>query len=141
MGFTSNIVYMIVYNTKLAKESDVPTNWAAIADERFRGKTTSSLFLPPRFVGALGIAWGEDKALHYARDLREKTDILLTRAPRESLLQSGERVIRVRRDRQPGAALGRRRPAGRLRRAGAGGRRPVRRERDEEGAATRMRRA
>ena len=53
------------------------------------------MFLAPRFVGALGIAWGEDKALQYARDLREKTDILLTRAPRESLLQSGERVISV----------------------------------------------
>ena len=56
---------------------------------------TASMFLAPRFVGALGIAWGEDKALQYARDLREKTDILLTRAPRESLLQSGERVISV----------------------------------------------
>ena len=64
-------------------------------DPRLKGKMTASMFLVPRFVGALGIAWGEDKALQYARDLREKTDILLTRAPRESLLQSGERVISV----------------------------------------------
>ena len=93
MGFTSNILYVIVYNNRLAKEADVPTNWAAIADERFRGKATSSSFLLPRLVGALGLAWGEDKALAFARDLRDKTGILLTRAPRESLLQSGERVF------------------------------------------------
>ncbi len=93
MGFTSNIVYAIAYNTKLAKESDVPTNWAGTVDERFKGKATASTFLLPRLVGALGIAWGEDKALDFARGLREKTDILLTRAPRESLLQSGERIF------------------------------------------------
>ena len=95
MGFTSNIVYTIVYNTKALKESDVPKSWTEVLDPRLKGKMTASMFLAPRFVGALGIAWGEDKALQYARDLREKTDILLTRAPRESLLQSGERVISV----------------------------------------------
>ena len=77
------------------KESEVPKNWTEVLDPRLKGKMTASMFLAPRFVGALGIAWGEDKALQYARDLREKTDILLTRAPRELLLQSGERVISV----------------------------------------------
>ena len=95
MGFTSNIVYTIVYNTKEVKEADVPKNWTDVFDPRLKGKMAASMFLAPRFVGALGIAWGEEKALQYARDLREKTDILLTRAPRESLLQSGERVISV----------------------------------------------
>ena len=95
MGFTSNIVYTIVYNSKQLKESEVPKTWTEVLDPRLRGKLTASMFLAPRFVGALGIAWGEDKALQYARDLRDKTDILLTRAPRESLLQSGERVISV----------------------------------------------
>jgi ABC-type Fe3+ transport system substrate-binding protein len=93
MGFTSNIVYVIAYNTKAAKASDVPTNWAGAVDERFKGKATASTFLLPRLVGALGIAWGEDRAFEFARGLRETTDILLTRAPRESLLQSGERIF------------------------------------------------
>jgi len=93
MGFTSNIVYAIAYNTKAATAADVPTNWAGAVDERFKGKATGSSFLLPRLVGALGVAWGEDKALDFARALRERTDILLTRAPRESLLQSGERVF------------------------------------------------
>src|SRR5262249_24334155 len=59
---------------------------------RFKGKGTSSTFLLPRLIGALGLAWGEQKALQFARDIVEKTGILLTRAPRESLLQSGERL-------------------------------------------------
>lgn len=95
MGFTSNIVYTFVYNTKEVKEADVPKTWTDVLDPRLKGKMAASMFLAPRFVGALGIAWGEEKALQYARDLREKTDILLTRAPRESLLQSGERVISI----------------------------------------------
>jgi iron(III) transport system substrate-binding protein len=93
MGFTSNIVYAIAYNTKAATAADVPTNWAATVDERFKGKATGSSFLLPRLVGAVGLAWGEDKALDFARGLRDRTDILLTRAPRESLLQSGERIF------------------------------------------------
>src|SRR5262245_31138798 len=93
MGFTSNIVYAIAYNTKAAQAADVPTSWAGAVDERFRGKATGSSFLLPRLVGALGVAWGEDRALDFARGLRDRTDILLTRAPRESLLQSGERVL------------------------------------------------
>jgi ABC-type Fe3+ transport system substrate-binding protein len=93
MGFTSNIVYAIAYNTKAASAADVPTNWAGAVDERFKGKATGSSFLLPRLVGALGIVWGEEKALDFARGLRERSDILLTRAPRESLLQSGERIF------------------------------------------------
>ena len=92
MGFTSNIVYTIAYNTKGAKEADVPTNWAGIIDERLKGKGAASSFLLPRLIGALGVAWGEDKALAFARELTDKGGVLLTRAPRESLLQSGERI-------------------------------------------------
>jgi len=95
MGFTSNIVYVIIYNKKLMQASEVPLKWADTADERFKGKVTSSSFLLPRLVGALGLAWGEEKALVFARGLRDKTALLLTRAPRESLLQSGERVMAI----------------------------------------------
>src|SRR5215510_11637348 len=33
MGFTSNIVYVIIYNKKLTTEADVPLKWAQMADE------------------------------------------------------------------------------------------------------------
>ena len=36
MGFTSNIVYTIVYNTKLVKEADVPKNWTDVLDRASR---------------------------------------------------------------------------------------------------------
>jgi iron(III) transport system substrate-binding protein len=92
MAHTSNIVYTVAYNNKLAKEADAPKDWIAILDERYKGKGASSTFLLPRLIGGLGLAWGDDKALQFARDVVAKTNLLLTRAPRESLLQSGERV-------------------------------------------------
>src|SRR5215470_12797291 len=63
MAYTSNIVYTVAYNNKLVKEADAPKHWADILDERYRGKGASSAFLLPRLIGALGLAWGEDKAL------------------------------------------------------------------------------
>jgi iron(III) transport system substrate-binding protein len=92
MAYTANIAYTVAYNSKTVKEADLPKNWADILDPRFKGKGTSSTFLLPRLIGALGLAWGEQKALQFARDIVDMTNILLTRAPRESLLQSGERL-------------------------------------------------
>ena len=92
MAYTSNIVYTVAYNNKLAKDADAPKDWIGILDERYKGKGASSTFLLPRLIGGLGLAWGEDKALQFARDIVAKANLLLTRAPRESLLQSGERV-------------------------------------------------
>jgi iron(III) transport system substrate-binding protein len=92
MAYTSSIVYTVAYNNKLAKETDAPKNWSDSLDERYRAKGVSSTFLLPRLIGGLGLAWGEDKAMQFARDIVAKMNLLLTRAPRESLLQSGERV-------------------------------------------------
>jgi iron(III) transport system substrate-binding protein len=92
MAYTANIAYTVAYNRKAANVADLPKNWLDILDPRFKGKGTSSTFLLPRLIGGLGLAWGEQKALQFARNIVEKTGILLTRAPRESLLQSGERL-------------------------------------------------
>jgi len=92
MAYSSNVVYVIAYNNKSVKEADVPTNWMNMLDERYKGKGTSSTFLLPRLVGGLSLVWGEDKALQFARDIVARMNLLLTRAPRESLLQSGERL-------------------------------------------------
>ncbi|MFL6799849.1 MAG: ABC transporter substrate-binding protein [Xanthobacteraceae bacterium] len=91
MALTSNIVYTIAYNKRLVKEADAPTTWASILEQRYRGKGAASAFLLPRLIGGLGLAWGEEKALQFARDIVATMELLLTRAPRESLLQSGER--------------------------------------------------
>lgn len=93
MGFTNNIVYTVAYDTRKMSEADMPKTWDELLDPRFKDKMTGSLFLMPRLVSALSIKWGQDKALDFARKLASDTGILLTRAPRESILQSGERVM------------------------------------------------
>jgi iron(III) transport system substrate-binding protein len=92
MAYTSSIVYTVAYNNKLVKEADAPKSWSDSLDERYKGKGVSSTFLLPRLIGGLGLVWGEEKALQLARDIVAKMNLLLTRAPRESLLQSGERL-------------------------------------------------
>ena len=99
MAFTSNIVYTVAFNNKLVKEADAPKNWSDILDERFKGKGASSSFLLPRLVGALGLVWGEDKALQFARDIVAKMNLLLTRAPREVPAAIGRAPLRFRGDR------------------------------------------
>lgn len=94
-GLTSNHIYAVVYHAQKVKDSELPRLWTDLLDPRYKGKMAGSLFLLPRLVGFLGLEWGEDRALQFARDLVGKTDILLTRAPRESLLQSGERLYAV----------------------------------------------
>jgi iron(III) transport system substrate-binding protein len=95
MGYTNNIVYVIAYDTTKMKEADIPTTWDKLLDPKYKDKMTASLFLMPRLVSALSIKWGKDKALDFARHLAADTGVLLTRAPRESILQSGERVMAV----------------------------------------------
>jgi iron(III) transport system substrate-binding protein len=93
MGFTNNIVYVVAYDTRKMSEADMPKTWDQLLDPKYKDKMAGSLFLMPRLVSALSIKWGEDKALDFARKMAKDTGILLTRAPRESILQSGERVI------------------------------------------------
>jgi iron(III) transport system substrate-binding protein len=93
MAFTNNIVYVVAYDTRKMSEADMPKTWDQLLEPKYKDKMAGSLFLLPRLVSALSIKWGEDKALDFARKLAGETGILLTRAPRESILQSGERVI------------------------------------------------
>ncbi len=91
-GFTNTIAYAFAYNKDRVKPADLPKKWTDVLDPKYKGKMAASAFLLPFLVGNLGLAWGEEKAMQFARDLAGQTDLLLTRAPRESLLQSGERL-------------------------------------------------
>jgi iron(III) transport system substrate-binding protein len=93
MGFTNNIVYVVAYDTRKMSETDMPKTWDQLIEPKYKDKMAGSLFLMPRLVSALSIKWGQDNALDFARKLAGDTGILLTRAPRESILQSGERVM------------------------------------------------
>jgi iron(III) transport system substrate-binding protein len=93
-AYTSNIAYALAFNSEKVKKEDVPTRWEAFADPKYKGQLTASLFLLPRLSGALSLAWGMEKAQKFVRDLLQN-EILLTRAPREPILNSGERLYSV----------------------------------------------
>jgi iron(III) transport system substrate-binding protein len=94
-GYTTNLAYAFAYNRDLVNKADLPKNWADLTDPKYKGKMTASLFLLPRLIGDLSLTWGKDKAVQYVRDLTLKNDILLTRSPREPILNSGERIYSV----------------------------------------------
>ena len=93
-ALTHNLVYAVVYDTRRVQKTDVPKSWSDLLDPKYKDKMVGTTFLTPRLIGALGLAWGEDKMLQFARDIMQ-TGILLTRTPPESFLQSGERVYAV----------------------------------------------
>jgi iron(III) transport system substrate-binding protein len=93
-AFTNNMAYALAYNRDLADKADMPKRWDEMADPKFKGKNTASLFLLPRLSGGLSIAWGMDKTVAFVRGLIGN-GILLTRSPREPIINSGERIYGV----------------------------------------------
>ncbi len=94
-GFTNTIAYAFAYNKEKVKPADLPKKWTDVLDPKYKGKMAASAFLLPLLVGNLGLVWDEPRALQFARDLAAKSDLLMTRAPRESLLRSGERIYSI----------------------------------------------
>jgi iron(III) transport system substrate-binding protein len=95
MANANTVAYVVSYQKGIVQPGDAPLSWDRLLDERYRGKMVGSLFLLPRLVGGLSLAWGEPRALQYARDLVRNTDFMLTRAPRETFVASGERRYAV----------------------------------------------
>lgn len=91
MAYTHSMAYTLAYNKDRVKPEDVPKSWEQLLEPKYKGKIVAHQFLLPRMVGALALVWGEEKTMKFARDLRANADIMLTNAPRESFLQSGER--------------------------------------------------
>ena len=93
MGYSNKVAYAVVFMSDKVKPENAPASWEEALAERYRGKMASSLFLLPRLIGGLSLAWGEERALKFARDLMTNADLLLTKAPRESFIESGERTF------------------------------------------------
>jgi ABC-type Fe3+ transport system substrate-binding protein len=93
-ALTHNLAYAVIYNTRIVKPDGLPKSWLDLLDPKYKDKMVASTFLLPRLIGALGLTWPEDKMLQFARDMMQ-TGILLTRAPPESFIQSGERIYAV----------------------------------------------
>jgi ABC-type Fe3+ transport system substrate-binding protein len=90
-----NLVYTVVYNEKLVKLEELPKTWDDLLSPKWKGKMVASQFLLPRLLGFFALEWGEAKATAYARALLDQQDTLITRAPREVILQRGERVLGI----------------------------------------------
>ena len=88
-----NLVNTLIYDSKVLRREDVPKSWDELLDPKWRGRIGASEVLLPRTLAFLALVWGEDKAAQFARDLRDKAQVLMTRAPTEGLLRSGERPI------------------------------------------------
>ena len=94
-GATHNIIYSIIYNNKLVKGSDLPNTWAGYTDAKWSGKLVASPFLLPRLAGFLAMEWGEEKTANWLRSLINRGKLMITRAPREGIIRSGERPISI----------------------------------------------
>jgi ABC-type Fe3+ transport system substrate-binding protein len=92
---THNIVWCIAYNAALVKPEALPTTWAEMVDPKYKGKFLASAFLLPRLGGFLAMEWGIERTEEWMRKLVQSQDLLLTLAPRDGILKSGERAITI----------------------------------------------
>jgi iron(III) transport system substrate-binding protein len=86
---------VILQNTKLVPDGQGPKSWDDLLDPKWKGKLLSSDFLLPRLMGFLAIEWGPERAEKWGRTLIDDQKILITSAPPESFLKTGERVMMV----------------------------------------------
>jgi iron(III) transport system substrate-binding protein len=93
MAYSNKVAYSIAYNKETVAATDVPKNWDEATQPKYRGKMVASLFLLPRLLGGLSLSWGLDKTTAFAREILASSDLMLTKAPRETFVLSGERAI------------------------------------------------
>lgn len=95
LGYTNNVVYAFMYNDRKADKALLPKNWTDLRNPGLKGRMAASEFLLPRIVGGLAITINRETAMAFARGLRDEMEVMVTRAPREPLLQAGERLYSI----------------------------------------------
>jgi iron(III) transport system substrate-binding protein len=93
MLFATRSMWIVTFDPSKLKAADLPDTWEGYLDPKFKDKMIANPFLLPRLAGSLSLTWGEEKALDFVRRLVNSQDIMLTRAPRETFLKSGERLL------------------------------------------------
>jgi ABC-type Fe3+ transport system substrate-binding protein len=92
---THNFVYALVYSKQFVQQAAAPRTWDELLKSKWRGKLVTQDFLLPRLMGFLALAWGPERTEKWGRALIDEQRILITNAPRESFLKTGERVMAV----------------------------------------------
>ena len=69
---------LIAYNTNLLKDSDVPRQWDDLLKTQLKG---GKMLIDSRgnFAGHLGVLWGQDKLVQYAKDLKAQQPLFIPR--------------------------------------------------------------
>jgi iron(III) transport system substrate-binding protein len=93
MLFANRSMWIVTFDADRVKAADLPDTWEGYLDPKFKDKMIANPFLLPRLAGSLSLMWGEDKALDFVRKIVNEQEIMLTRAPRETFLKSGERML------------------------------------------------
>ena len=92
---TRNFVFTILYAKGKVEEKDLPNTWMDLLDLKWRGKLIATDFLAPRLMGFLALEWGPEKTEKWGRTLIGDQKMIITNAPVQNFLRSGERVIAV----------------------------------------------
>ena len=90
-----NFIYSALYAKNFVKDEDVPKTWDDLLDPKWKGKMVAEHFLFPRLLGFLALEWGPERAEKWGRAMLDDQKLLITNAPRESFLKTGERILAV----------------------------------------------
>ena len=92
---THNFVYSVVYAKDHAAATALPGRWQDLATPPWRDKLAASDFLLPRLMGFLALEWGPEATATWARTLIAQERLLVSNAPLQNFLKTGERLAAV----------------------------------------------
>jgi iron(III) transport system substrate-binding protein len=92
---THNFVFTLLYAKGKVAEGEIPKTWMELLNPKWRGKLIASDFLLPRLMGYLALEWGPAQAEKWGHAIIDDQKILITNAPIENFLRSGERLLDV----------------------------------------------
>jgi iron(III) transport system substrate-binding protein len=87
MLFANQSLWIVTFDAAKVNAAELPETWEGFLDPKFKDKMIANPFLLPRLAGCL------EKALNFVRQLVNSQNIMLTRAPRETFIKSGERML------------------------------------------------
>ena len=93
MLFAARSLWIVTFDPARTQAADIPDTWEGYLDPKLKDRMVANPFLLPRLAGSLSLQWGPEKALDYVRSLVGRQEIMLTRAPRETFIKSGERML------------------------------------------------